>query len=103
MPDTDSSLSTVLRNFQSETTRKQSDNMGKTEIRTVCKVDFDKPASEQPQLHVSDSLSFYPDLVRQVKIQKLTKQFYPLPGLTEQMASRHPVRQLHQGRRNRED
>ncbi|KAM7197163.1 putative formamidase [Naviculisporaceae sp. PSN 640] len=25
--------------------------MGKTAIRTVCKVDFDKPASEQPQLH----------------------------------------------------
>ena len=27
--------------------------MGKTAIRTICKVDFDKPASEQPQLHVS--------------------------------------------------
>ncbi|ESA41975.1 formamidase, variant [Neurospora crassa OR74A] len=41
----------VLTNFQSATTRKQTDNMGKTEIRNVCKVDFDKPASEQPQLH----------------------------------------------------
>ncbi|KAH6844833.1 formamidase [Chaetomium sp. MPI-CAGE-AT-0009] len=27
------------------------DTMGKTGIRTVCKVDFDKPASEQPYLH----------------------------------------------------
>lgn len=27
--------------------------MGLTAIRTVCKVDFDKPASEQPKLHVS--------------------------------------------------
>lgn len=57
--------------------------MGKTEIRTVCKVDFDKPASEQPQLHVSDSVSFYPNLVIQVKIQKLTKPFYPLPTLKQ--------------------
>ena len=30
--------------------------MGKTEIRTVCKVSFDKHASEQPQLHVSQSM-----------------------------------------------
>lgn len=27
--------------------------MGKSAIRTVCKVDFDKPASEQPYLHVT--------------------------------------------------
>ena len=27
--------------------------MGKSEIRTVCKVSFDKPASEQNVLHVS--------------------------------------------------
>jgi hypothetical protein len=27
--------------------------MGKSEIRTVCKVNFDKPAAEQPCLHVS--------------------------------------------------
>jgi hypothetical protein len=29
------------------------DTMGRTGIRTVCKVDFDTPASEQPYLHVS--------------------------------------------------
>lgn len=33
--------------------------MGKTGIRTVCKVDFDKPASEQPYLHVSFFCSLY--------------------------------------------
>ena len=31
----------------------EKDKMGKTGIRTVCKVDFDTPASEQPYLHVS--------------------------------------------------
>ena len=35
--------------------------MGKTAIRTVCKVDFDKPAAEQPYLHVGSF--FFLDVV----------------------------------------
>lgn len=38
--------------------------MGKAEIRTVCKVDFDKPAAEQPYLHVSFSQSIRRDKVK---------------------------------------
>lgn len=30
--------------------------MGRAGIRTVCKVDFDKPAAEQPYLHVGGLL-----------------------------------------------
>jgi hypothetical protein len=50
----------VLRRFETSRTETPTRilnipvvKMGKTGIRTVCKVDFDKPASEQPYLHVS--------------------------------------------------
>ncbi len=41
-----------IASTSSGSTYKQ-DKMGKTGIRTVCKVDFDTPAAEQPYLHVS--------------------------------------------------
>ena len=44
---------TDTTNGQDKQTDRQTDTMGKTGIRTVCKVDFDKPAAEQPNLHVS--------------------------------------------------
>ena len=50
--------------------------MGKSEIRTVGKVSFDKPASEQDVLHVRSPLMY------------ISKEYSPLTILVEPVAPR---------------